>query len=315
MKTWTPSLAATTLLLLLTGCSPRVITDIVKVYPPTVSADSVTVYEPGEAVPNSAESIGRVAVVDAGMSSKCRYDQVLRIAQEETAKVGGNGLLITDHKKPSLWGSSCHQITGTMLLISDPTIDPQAPNPLAEAILKNRNAREERAKKRQAPTHTISFSYGYGYVYSQIETPNKTYKGKSGADWKLEYNWVHRTGFGFGLQYSGFRTDFPIEGYMALTYIAPSFIGRIKVGDAWILKYGIGMGYFRYNDSGYETLSGLGVDVSVGAEYMVSKNVGLGIDLQSISGNLPEQSEILLDANKRSGIARINIQGGVKFYF
>lgn len=121
-------------LIFLTACSPRITTEVIKSDPPIVVADSVCVYEPGDSVPNSAEPIGYVSVTDAGTTTKCKYDQVLRIAKEETAKVGGNGLAITEHKKPALWGSSCHQISGTMLYISDWTIDAQAPNPVADAI-------------------------------------------------------------------------------------------------------------------------------------------------------------------------------------
>lgn len=93
--------AAGTTLLLLTSCSPKVITHISKNYPEVIPADSVCVIELGETVPNTAETVGRVSVVDRGFSNKCRYDQVLRLAQEATGKNGGNGLAITDHLKPS----------------------------------------------------------------------------------------------------------------------------------------------------------------------------------------------------------------------
>lgn len=85
-------------LLLLTACSPKVVTHISKTYPDVIPADSVHVIEPGGMVPNTAETIGRVAVVDRGFSNKCRYDQVLRLAQEATGKNGGNGAC---HYRPS----------------------------------------------------------------------------------------------------------------------------------------------------------------------------------------------------------------------
>lgn len=46
----------------LVACSPRVVTDLVKTYPDMVSVDSVVVFEPGETIPNTAESLGRIAV-------------------------------------------------------------------------------------------------------------------------------------------------------------------------------------------------------------------------------------------------------------
>lgn len=314
MKTTNLLLVAVLPLLLLTACSPHVTTKVVKSYPPVVVTDSVKVYESGDVIPNSAEPIGYVSVTDAGATTKCKYDQVLWIAREETAKVGGNGFVVTEHKTPAIWGSSCHQISGTMLYINDWTIDTEAPNPIADAIEAKHIALEEKMKKRQAPANTIGLDVGIGCVYSKIYTPYRTYNGKNGLDWKLEYNRVYRNGLGFGLQYSGFRTSFSEGGYMLLTYIAPSFIGRVKLADAWILKYGIGIGYFGYSDSG-DILSGVGLDVNIGAEYMVSKHVGLGVEVQSLSSYLSRQEGVTLGEDEHSGISRINIKGGVRFYF
>ena len=56
------NLTAIASLLLLTSCSPRVITSIVKTYPDMIPADSVYVIGLGEKVPNTAETIGRVSV-------------------------------------------------------------------------------------------------------------------------------------------------------------------------------------------------------------------------------------------------------------
>lgn len=51
-------------LFLMTGCAPKVITNISKSYPASVTADKVRLYELGEAVPASAERIGNVSVVE-----------------------------------------------------------------------------------------------------------------------------------------------------------------------------------------------------------------------------------------------------------
>ena len=44
---------------------------------------------------------------------------VVALVKQKTVKDGGNALALTDHRKPSLLGSSCHQIAGDMLWISD----------------------------------------------------------------------------------------------------------------------------------------------------------------------------------------------------
>ena len=127
-------LLAVTAILLLTSCSPKVVTHIVRTYPNPVPADSVYVIEPGDTVPNTAETLGSVSVVDRGTSRNCRYDQVLRLAQEATGKNGGNGLAITEHVKPSFWGSSCHQINALMLHLTDTKVNATEGNPVQDMI-------------------------------------------------------------------------------------------------------------------------------------------------------------------------------------
>ena len=84
--------------LLLAACSPRVITEVTKNYPAR-SVDEVRVYDVGDTVPNSAVAIGKVAVLDRGFTTNCGYDRMLGLAKERTAENGGNGLLLTEHKK------------------------------------------------------------------------------------------------------------------------------------------------------------------------------------------------------------------------
>ena len=103
------------------SCAPKVITHIERSYSPRVAAEEVLLYGVGQTVPESAELIGTVKVVDRGASTKCNYDQVVALAKQTTSKSGGNALALTDHREPSLLGSSCHQITGNMLWIGDAT--------------------------------------------------------------------------------------------------------------------------------------------------------------------------------------------------
>ena len=58
--------ASIMMLLLLTGCSPRVTTDITMSYPAR-SVEEVKVYDVGDTVPNSAMAIGKVAVLEAAI--------------------------------------------------------------------------------------------------------------------------------------------------------------------------------------------------------------------------------------------------------
>lgn len=96
--------------MLFVSCSPKISVLVLKSYPPLQPNDTVTVYFQGKQVPKRAEPLAKVSVYDGGLTVNCNYDRVMGIAKNETRKVGGNGLLITDHRLPSIWGSSCHQI-------------------------------------------------------------------------------------------------------------------------------------------------------------------------------------------------------------
>ena len=94
--------------LLVTSCSPKVVTEIYHSYPAT-QADDVQVFKTGTNRPYSAELLGKVAVKGNGYTAHFSYDQVVALAKTETAKVGGNALAITEHKEPTIL-VSCHQI-------------------------------------------------------------------------------------------------------------------------------------------------------------------------------------------------------------
>ena len=303
--------------LLLSSCSPRVITSVTKNYPP-LSADSVLVFLPGEPVPNEAEEIGTVAVVDRGTTTKCSYNYVVKLAREETAKNGGNGLWITDHSEPSVWRSSCHQISGKMLYLTDISIDPSAPNPLVEKEKALRQTQmqlqREAQQKMQAPNNTIIADVGYGWILSKIYTPLNEYKGKGGMQWRLVYEHVFRGGLGFGLEYSDFSTDFPEGGTLSQTYIGPSFIGRFK-SDKWLFKTGVGIGYFGYKEKGAYSTSSVGFSVALGAEYMLTPNIGLGVSLNTQSANLKQPEGTQLPDGMHGGMYKLDLQGGLRVYF
>ena len=308
------NLFAVAVLLLMTSCSPKVVTHLTKTYPDIIPADSVYVIGLGETVPNTAETIGRVSVVDRGMSANCNYDRVLYLAQEATGKNGGNGLVITNHLRPSFWGSSCHQISGLMLRLTDKGVDTLKANPLQDMIDLELLVVKEREQSRRVPASTFEASIGYGWVTSTLYDITGAVLGNNGGlEWKLSYEYAWNSGWGIGVQYSGYRTGFHGGDNMLLSYIAPEWVVRTKF-DRWILKCGLGIGLFLYHEPFYNAC-GMGVHATVGIEYMLSAHWGLGFSLNTINGSLPDRSEIKLKNNERSGITRFNLLGGLRYYF
>lgn len=213
------------------SCAPKVITHIERSYSPRVTADEVHLYGVGQTVPESAELIGTVKVVDSGTSTKCKYDQVVALAKQETSKNGGNVLALTDHKKPSLLGSSCHQIAGNMLWIGDPTEEEKEAVPAISTPVHDNKAV---GSKPSFLHSTIYANIGYAFMTNKFYLPSgASGHPRNGMDWQVGYDWVSRSGFGAGLMYSGYKSSYTysnVDVNVGLAYIAPQFVMKQKVG-------------------------------------------------------------------------------------
>ena len=305
--------------LFLGGCAPKVLTEINNPHTPVVTANEVRLYEVGDSVPQSAELIGRVKVLDSGLSTHCQYDQVVALAKEKTAQSGGNALALTDHRKPSIW-SSCHQIAGNMLLIDETKRHEtytRATTPVEDS--KECNC-EEQSRFRH---NTFYANIGYSCIVSKFYMPlEATGHPKRGMDWMAGYDWVSTSGFGAGVMYSGYKSSYllsDIDFAIKLTYIAPQFVMKQQLRQ-WSIEEKLGIGYFNYRESvkgsGSVSASGVGYNFLLGTEYHVSDLVGIGANIGYISGSLPEDK--FGNPNEEdgsTGIFRLHFNVGVRFHF
>lgn len=305
--------------LFLGSCAPKVLTEINNPHTPVVTANEVRLYEVGDSVPQSAELIGRVKVLDSGLSTHCQYDQVVALAKEKTAQSGGNALALTDHRKPSIW-SSCHQIAGNMLLIDETKRHEtytRATTPVEDS--KECNC-EEQSRFRH---NTFYANIGYSCIVSKFYMPlEATGYPKRGMDWMAGYDWVSTSGFGAGVMYSGYKSSYllsDIDFAIKLTYIAPQFVMKQQFRQ-WSIEEKLGIGYFNYRESvkgsGSVSASGVGYNFLLGTEYHVSDLVGIGANIGYISGSLPEDK--FGNPNEEdgsTGIFRLHFNVGVRFHF
>lgn len=305
--------------LFLGSCAPKVLTEINNPQTPVVTANEVRLYEVGDSVPQSAELIGRVKVLDSGLSTHCQYDQVVALAKEKTAQSGGNALALTDHRKPSIW-SSCHQIAGNMLLIDETKRHEtytRATTPVEDS--KECNC-EEQSRFRH---NTFYANIGYSCIVSKFYMPlEATGHPKRGMDWMAGYDWVSTSGFGAGVMYSGYKSSYllsDIDFAVKLTYIAPQFVMKQQFRQ-WSIEEKLGIGYFNYRESvkgsGSVSASGVGYNFLLGTEYHVSDLVGIGANIGYISGSLPEDK--FGNPNEEdgsTGIFRLHFNVGVRFHF
>ena len=115
----------------LCSCSPKVHKHIIKEMHPVSNDTEVMVYGIGDVVPENAEVIGNVSVLDGGFTTHCDWETVLETAKQEVRAAGGNGIEIVQHSFPGQNGSHCHQIAAYMLNISD-DIEPIAQSEAAK---------------------------------------------------------------------------------------------------------------------------------------------------------------------------------------
>lgn len=322
-------LLGTAVLLLAQSCAPKVLTRVQKSYPALDANAPVAVFGIEELPPQSAERLGSVEVKDTGFSNNCTYPQVIGLASSATREAGGNALHLTYHRKPSAWGSTCHRIGGWMLHIpdSDSTLNLSAHNAAAQAETYRQTPVRPRAQIRRTTLHV---SPGYGFITSKMKVLDGiTGNFKEGFHLDAGIDRVSRSGLGGGVRYAGLFTkgsysDMVERGayLMRLHYVAPEFVARTTTRSGkWGFHAAIGFGYARYTEqwkSKSESLNGIGFHAGLGAEYRITRYVGLGIQAMAYSTRFKMMDDLvgqLYDDNTKGGIEVIAVNGGIRFYF
>ena len=106
-------------IMLIGACSPKVTTKIAKSYPALSYDSEIAVLAVAQQQPDNAELLGELKIGDAGLSTKCTYEDVIASAKLEARKIGGNMLKLTEHKLPSALASSCHRISAKIFRVKN----------------------------------------------------------------------------------------------------------------------------------------------------------------------------------------------------
>lgn len=101
----------------MTGCGTKQMSNIL-VYR-TPYQGEVVIKGIGEQIPSNAVLLGSVSVGETGFTAtkNCTYPMVIADARRLAAGMGGNTLVITEHKEPSVYGSTCHRIRANVYFI------------------------------------------------------------------------------------------------------------------------------------------------------------------------------------------------------
>ena len=107
--------------IILIGCSPKIISNSLD----SGSSNRLHLsYEPFALIETDTldisflKPIGQIEIKDGGLTLNCDYETIKKLAKEEALKLGGNCLVITEHRKPNQW-STCHRIKADVYWIKN----------------------------------------------------------------------------------------------------------------------------------------------------------------------------------------------------
>jgi len=257
------------------ACSPKISTRITKIYPPQASDAYVAVYTREQDVPPQSEPIGTVDIGDTGFTANCDSATVFSMAKTETRKAGGNAFLVTQHLRPSFIGGSCHQISGTMLLVSGfsqienivPESTPFVQTPRQNNVQPSQTPSAETITfvqtdpvvanyrpSRQFPRMSFMLDAGYNWRNAKIDDDLNNFEKhimkqvKSGFLWNGSMAYYFKNYFGVGLSFQQFRASH--EAFATdlgtgnsgvfkindrITYIGPAYMMQVPLGRSNLL--------------------------------------------------------------------------------
>lgn len=309
------------LLLFMSSCNPRVLTNIQKSYP--LQNDTLDIHVIGlETIePDGAEYLGDVRIRDTGFSTNCNYDIVIAKAQTEARNAGGNALKLTQHIPPSIWGSSCHQISARILLVDEFFSTDSVKNAEDFVNATNSTAVEindlnTEAEKRNYQKFRAAVNLGYSYQLAKVSDAVKPdfrdyIKGlKSGYHYGGDVSYFVSEQIGLGGKYSMFRASNSIDNIyiedgdgnrrygkmsddLRIMFVGPSFTSRRlsrRNSNAFLMTFAIGYIDYRNDkiviDPYKMTGSTVGYTLDFTYDIALSENTSLGIQLSLLSGVL-----------------------------
>ena len=289
-------------IVILSSCSPKVITKLSTSYPVECAPHEVVVFNQEDSIPYQVTELGVVVVKDAGLSVNCGYDKVLYLAKQATSESGGNGLYIVEHVKPHFWGSTCHQLSGLMLK-TDYSLESPPTYFVSESM-----------PPRFIPSNVVTLNSGYAFLTSAMyDNMGNKYGALAGVNFNLQYEHVFKKGLSLGLRASYFETDMT-NGDLSLWSVAPTVGLYTAIGKRWILRGDVSVGFISCDDT-WSIERGTLVGVNLGTEYLVTRFLGVGFSASSETGFFPKRDGYYYGDSTFSGISRIALSVGLRFYF
>lgn len=310
----------------ITSCSPKVLTDFRKTYPPVGTPDDVAVFEfeDVQKLPIEGELLGSIRIGDTGFTntSSGTYEKVVDIATRETWNAGGNIMIINEHDVPDII-SSIHRINA-LAYRTDTASFSKTTSQISSVIEEERKYNGDLFVYRPNQKGSIKSGFslraytGAGRRTNKLSQDLNNYEREHVK--RLLTGWMYgidgigfmESGFGLGFRYQTLystSSDYAAlildnenieEGVLNdkvyISFLGPVFAGRAdsKNGKHMFIS-SFGLGAIFYEDkktfnaiSEKVTGRSLGYTCDLCYSYKMTDHLSLGADLSFTTGTLSE---------------------------
>ena len=299
------------------GCSPKVTSEMLTNDFEPQPTNYVMIIGAADELPAGTGAIGHVVVNGRSASVRKQYGRMVSLAVQETARKGGNVLVIdtVDAKKNSVkatMGLTKGQVDHSLTLspfrldqLEAMTAIRRKPAPVAieevaevlpeETILQDTVALQEdvASTDRWYTDDAVVYKLGYSaYRAGEWEYARQVLSDIP----KLPYS------------------DFTAPACYTLGYVGLCGILRLNIVEKLRFDLSLGLGAAYYNDPGNAQL-GLGSKADLGLELMLTDGFGLGIESVGFASSFSAPSGVHLEKNERYGYDQSAWMLTARYYF
>jgi len=367
----------------LVSCAPKVTSEMLTNGFQAQPTNKIMIFGPKDSVPETVKAIGQVTVDGKKTSLRKQYTRAVDLAVKETARNGGNVLVVDNRELKD------NRLKGTIAYTDEKIIDsltlsvnrvnqlqhmPISKKPKDVKVMDDKEQHEimqqQEALKAEEQERLMPVYLRRDSIYnanpeayfdltedSYNNTTNETdfyddsekkshdgvIKVSFGPDWttsKIYYNngrdymsditghafslSLSSTGgrlFGWGFDLYGSMTELDLLSYrssekynLTLIYIGPSAVMSGNLNDKLRLDFVLSSGVAYYTDNDHVGI-GFGLKTTMGMEYMVSKKVGIGLDMLAITTIFGNPSGVNLPNNEVYGYRQLGLMLTGRFHF
>lgn len=312
--------------IVLSSCSPKIRTSITENHQSLDQGEKVEVYLKNSDLPKKSIKIGSTRIGDTGFTVNCDYNIILEKAKIEARKIGSNGILITEHILPNVFGSSCHRINAdlykieinnnvseNMVVIDSIKSEKNSVVPKSDVIENTSKYGINKKASKFIVMSNVAQSFRIAETPDGLTSQQKKYvkQLKSGLSYDVSAYYLVDSMRGYGLKYNVYRSNGTINNQtltlqdnsiirgsfsddITITFIGPSFIltdgMKSKIGEG---NMEVALGFMSYQNNSIIinsplkiTGSNLGMIGGFGYHFRLTPNILVGPQLNFIGGTL-----------------------------